>query len=351
MKKIKAGVAAKGGLVDRLFTAGIRSGIRYHGDGFRRPAPGVRLRAWLPYQLARALLFGKIRRSAFGSRIQFCVGGGALLDLRQQEFFKALGVPVYQGYGLTEAAPVISSNTPQAHKLGSSGRLAPTVQCRILTADGREAKAGEKGEIVVRGDNIMKGYYKNPQATAEALREGWLFTGDLGYMSEDGFLYVVGREKALLIADDGEKYSPEEIEEAIANSSPLVSQVMVYNDHRRYTVALVAIDAEQTSGALRERGGGDADAALQLLKESFYLFQSQAAYRDRFPPRWIPSTFQVLPEPFTVHNLMLNSTMKVVRHQVVKVHGGLLEYMYTPEGSVPLNTRNRETLRALLQRK
>jgi long-chain acyl-CoA synthetase len=349
MKKIKAGVAAKGGFVDRLFTAGVRNGVRYHGDGFRRSPLGVRLGTWLPYKLAQLLVFGKVRRSAFGARIRFCVGGGALLDVRQQEFFKALGVPVYQGYGLTEAAPVISSNTPLAHKLGSSGRLAPSVQCRILTSDGREARTGEKGEIVVQGENVMKGYYKNPVATAEALREGWLFTGDLGYLDEDGFLYVVGREKALLIAEDGEKYSPEEIEEAIANSSPLIAQIMIYNDHRRYTVALIVIDAEQTSRALREKGGVNLDAALLQLKESFYLFQSQAAYRDRFPSRWIPNAFQVLPEPFTVQNQMLNSTLKVVRHQVTEVYGELLEYMYTPEGSVPLNPRNREALRALLQ--
>jgi long-chain acyl-CoA synthetase len=348
MKKIKAGVAAKGGLADRLFTAGIRAGVRWHGDGFRKPPLGVRLRALLPFKLAELVVFGKVRRSAFGTRIQFCVGGGALLDVRQQEFFKALGVPVYQGYGLTEAAPVISSNTPQAHKLGSSGRPAPSVECRILTADGRVAATGEKGEIVVRGENLMKGYFKNPEASAEVLREGWLHTGDLGYLDEDGFLYVVGREKALLIAEDGEKYSPEEIEEAIVNSSPLVSQIMIYNDHRRYTVALIVIDAGETAAALRDKGIGDPDTAIALLRESFYLFQSQEAYRDRFPPRWIPTAFQVLPEPFSVQNQMLNSTLKVVRHQVTKVHGDLLEYMYSPEGSVPLNPRNRAVLRGLL---
>jgi long-chain acyl-CoA synthetase len=348
MKKIKAGVAAKGGLADKLFTAGILAGIRWHGNGFRKPALGVRLAALLPFKLAELVVFGKVRRSAFGSRIRFCVGGGALLDVRQQEFFKALGVPVYQGYGLTEAAPVISSNTPQAHKLGSSGRPAPSVECRILTTDGREAATGEKGEIVVRGENVMKGYFKNPEASAETLREGWLHTGDLGYLDEDGFLCVVGREKALLIADDGEKYSPEEIEEAIVNSSPLISQIMIYNDHRRYTVALIVIDTEQTAAALRGKGSGDPDSAIALLRESFHLFQRQEAYRDRFPPRWIPTAFQVLPEPFSVQNQMLNSTLKVVRHQVTRVYGDLLEYMYTPEGSGPQNPRNRAALKALL---
>jgi long-chain acyl-CoA synthetase len=123
---------------------------------------------------------------------------------------------------------------------------------------------------------------------------------------------------------------------------------MIYNDHRRYTVALIAIDAGQTASALREKGGADPDSAIRLLRDSFYLFQGQEAYRDRFPPRWIPTTFQVLPEPFSVQNQMLNSTLKVVRHQVTKVYGELLEYMYTPEGAVPMNPRNRLALRKLL---
>ncbi len=124
------------------------------------------MRAFLPYKLARALVFNKIKQMVFGDSILYCVGGGALLDLKQQEFFAAFGVPIYQGYGLTEAAPIISSNSPIKHKFGTSGTLCASIECRLLKDDGSEAAVGENGEIVIRGGNVMKGYFKNPEATA-----------------------------------------------------------------------------------------------------------------------------------------------------------------------------------------
>jgi long-chain acyl-CoA synthetase len=160
-----------------------------------------------------ALIFRKIRAN-FGGRLQFIIGGGALLDIELQRFFYAIGIPMLQGYGLTEAAPVISANTLGRHKLGSSGRIMPDLEVRICDAQGHALPPGARGEIVVRGENVMAGYWKNETATAEVLRDGWLYTGDIGYLDEDGFLYVLGRVKSLLIADDGEKYSPEQIEEA-----------------------------------------------------------------------------------------------------------------------------------------
>jgi long-chain acyl-CoA synthetase len=347
MKKIQRAIHEKGRAIDGLFQAGLRAGKRLHGDGFRRPPLLTRAAAWPVYRLADALVFRRVRRT-FGSGIRFFVGGGALLDVGQQEFFKALGLPVYQGYGLTEAAPVISSNTPKAHKLGSSGRLAPSVRCRIVTDEGREAGVGEKGEIVVQGENVMKGYFRNPRATREALRGGWLYTGDLGYLDADGFLHVIGREKALLIAEDGEKYSPEEIEEAIVNCSPFVSQIMLFNDHCRYTTALVVLDAEKTRETVAATPAlARADGLIEAVRQSLADFQSREAYRDRFPPRWLPATFQVLPEPFSLQNRMLNSTLKIVRHRICEAYAEELTYMYGPEGGVPANPRNRDTVRRL----
>ena len=122
---------------------------------------------------------------------------------------------MYQGYGLTEAAPIISTNTPFSHKMGTSGKILGNITCKICDDNGNELPQGKKGEICIQGDNVMKGYYKNNEATKETLKNGWLHTGDLGFMDKDNFLVVVGREKALLISEDGEKYSPEEIEEAI----------------------------------------------------------------------------------------------------------------------------------------
>jgi long-chain acyl-CoA synthetase len=349
MKKIRTAIAEKGGIIAALFDAGLKAGVRIHGDGYNRPPLWVRVWNAPVYRLAERLIFRKVR-AIFGIRIQFLVGGGALLDVKQQEFFLALGVPVYQGYGLTEAAPVISSNTPRIHKLGSSGRVAPSVQCRILKADGEHARVGETGEIVIHGENVMKGYFRNPEASAQTVRDGWLYTGDLGYFDEDGFLVVVGREKALLIAEDGEKYSPEEIEEAIVNCSGLIAQVMLSNDQRRYTAALAVLDSDKVRQLLRDLkpgGTGSAAALLDKVTASFYAFKQDPYYSRRFPGRWIPATFRIVPEPFSMDNRMINSSMKMVRHKIAEAYGQELEYMYTPEGGSPDNPENLQTLRQM----
>jgi long-chain acyl-CoA synthetase len=346
MKKIRTAIAEKGGIIAALFEAGLRAGVRIHGDGYNRPPFWVRVRNAPLYGLAERLIFRKVR-AIFGNRIQFLVGGGALLDVRQQEFFLALGVPVYQGYGLTEAAPVISSNTPRVHKLGSSGRVAPSVQCRILRPDGGHARVGETGEIVISGENVMKGYFRNPEATAQAVRDSWLYTGDLGYFDGDGFLVVVGREKALLIAEDGEKYSPEEIEEAIVNCSDLIAQVMLTNEQRRYTGALVVLDRDRVGQVLQKGGTAGAAALLKTVTASFYSFRQDAYYSRRFPGRWVPATFQIVAEPFSMDNRMINSSMKMVRHRIAEAYGELLEYMYSPGGGSPDNPKNLQALRDL----
>src|SRR4030043_1163446 len=144
-----------------------------------------------------------------------------------------------QGYGLSEAPPVISGNMETKHKLGSSGFLVRNLDLKICDEEGNELPVGTKGEIVVRGENVMKGYWKNENATRETIRNGWLHTGDMGYVDRDGFLYVLGRFKSLLISDDGEKYSPEGIEETIADRSPYIDQMMLYNNQKKYTSALV----------------------------------------------------------------------------------------------------------------
>jgi len=204
MNKIIDTIDAKGGFAKKLFDSGLEAGLKINGDGFRKGSAITKLANIATYKLADKLVFSKIRK-IFGENMKYCVGGGALLDIKQQKFFYTIGIPVYQGYGLTEATPIISANTPSVHKLGTSGKVLPTIKCIILDKEGKEVKNGQKGEIVIQGDNVMKGYFKNKEATSSALQGGWLFTGDMGYYDSDGFLMVVGREKALLISPDGEK--------------------------------------------------------------------------------------------------------------------------------------------------
>jgi len=348
MKKIISGIEEKGGLIETIFKMGIASGIAWNGDGFTSPSFAIRARHFLPYALAKMLIFNKIKKMIFGDSIRFCVGGGALLDIKQQEFYAAFGLPVFQGYGLTEAAPIISSNTPKRHKFGTSGIVAPSVECTIRHADGSLCAARETGEIVIRGGNVMKGYFKNPEASAQSLRDGWLWTGDLAYWDDDGFLVVVGREKALLIAEDGEKYSPEDIEEAVTFSTEVIDQIMVYCEQKKYTTALVTLDEVKVKRLINARGISTADALLEALKKEFYRFRSDPKAK-KVQGTWVPSVFQVITEPFSDKNGTVNSTMKIVRHRIVAVYKELIDYSYTSEGGRTENSRNLAALRSLFR--
>ncbi len=348
MKKIIAGIEEKGGLIEKLFKAGIAAGIAYNGDGWNKPAFGLRARAFLPYKLAKALIFDKVKRMIFGKSILYCVGGGALLDVKQQEFFAAFGVPIYQGYGLTEAAPIISSNSPIKHKFGTSGTVCASIECKLVKDDGSLAAVGENAEIVIRGGNVMKGYYKNPEATAAALRDGWLYTGDIAHWDDDGFLVVVGREKALLIAEDGEKYSPEEIEEAVTFSTDVIDQIMVWCEQRKYVTALVALDAAKVERLIKAEGIASPEALLERLKLEFGKFRDDPKAK-KVQAAWMPAVFQVVPVPFSDKDGTVNSTMKIVRHRIAAVHKDLIEYSYAPEGSKTTNERNLAALRELFK--
>lgn len=338
MNKMKDGVAAKGGLIQKLFEAGLQAGIAINGNGFQKPAK-VSLAQRITYKLAYKLIFKKLQ-SVFGNSIRFCVGGGALLDLSQQQFFAAIGVPVYQGYGLTEAAPIISANNPAVHKFGTSGKVIPHLECTIRDASGNILPAGTKGEIVIRGNNVMKGYYRNQEATASIIRDGWLHTGDLGYMDEDGFLVVVGREKALLISPNGEKYSPEGIEEAIVNTAEYISQVMVYNDMKPFTTAVIVLAEDRLRKLIAKQHITSAEVLIELIASDLQGFNKHEAYQDQFPELWIPRRFVIAAEPFTEQNLMINSTLKMVRHKVLEAYKTPVEDIYKAEGDKSMSKHN-----------
>jgi long-chain acyl-CoA synthetase len=347
MRRIISGVREKGRLVSWLFDRGMKAAELWMGDWFHEPPFGDRLRAFFPYQLARLFIFPAIRQKAFGDSIRFCVSGGAMLELRQQKFFAALGVPMYQGYGLTEAAPVVSSNTPGKHKFGTAGIPAPSVRCSIVDEDGTVLPTGRVGEIAVTGDSVMKGYYKNDAATAEALVNGTLRTGDLGWMDEDGFLTLVGRKRALMIAEDGEKFSPEIVEEALASSTDVFSQVMVSCVYKKFPCALVTVDMSAVKTLADPQAEPGAANLCAILASEFRRFQRSGKSLG-IPPQWIPTTFQILASPFGESDGTLNSTLKIVRHVVEEVHGNTIRYSYTAEGSNPENPRNLAALEALL---
>jgi len=294
------------------------------------------------------ILYSKVREN-FGGELKFFIGGGALLDKALQKFYIGIGIPMFQGYGLSEATPVLSSNGPDKYRLGSSGKLVKPLELKICDADGKELPLGEMGEIVVKGENVMAGYWKNPEASAETVRDGYLYTGDLGYMTKEGLLYVKGRFKSLLIGSDGEKYSPEGIEESLVEQSPYIDQVMLYNNQSTYTTALIVPNKDQLTRKLKQQNLTLATeegrkAALDILNKAVGKFKKGGELEGMFPERWLPSCFAVLKEPFTEQNQMINSTMKMVRGKIEKAYATRLESLYTAEGKNLYNAENLDAL-------
>ena len=350
-KNIETTIRKKGKTTERLFNLALKTSYAYQADGYSKG------RGWRALLKPAVMLFDKILyskvRDAFGGELQFFIGGGALLDSELQRFFYAIGVPMFQGYGLSEATPVISTNAPSQgnHRFGSSGRLVKPLEIKILDEEGRELPVGEKGEIVIKGENVMAGYWKNPDSTADTVRDGWLYTGDMGYMSKDDFLYVLGRFKSLLISSDGEKYSPEGMEEAMVDKSPYIDQVIVYNNQNPYTIALVVPSKENLSRAIEERGiEGDAryQEAAKIIASEVAKYRSGGAFADEFPDRWVPAVIAIADEPFTEQNGLVNSTMKVVRNKVEKHFADAIAHAYTPEGKAVDNERNISALKDFL---
>ncbi len=340
-KNIESGIEKQGELAHNLFKKALKVAYEYNKEGFNK---GGGAKFWLKplYSLYDKIIFSKVRQS-FASNMQFFIGGGALLDIELQRFFYAIGIPMYQGYGLSEATPIISANSPQAHKLGSSGKPVPHMDIKIVDDNKKEVPTGNKGEIIIRGGNVMKGYWKNPEATAETIVDEWLHTGDMGYIDQDGYLYVLGRTKSLLISDDGEKFSPEGIEESIMAKSAIIDQIVLYNNQKPYTTALIVPNAKEIS-----KETTDPVAAAKLIEKEIARYLKGGEFESMFPHRWLPSGFAIIEEPFSEKNGMVNSTMKIVKHKVYEAYADRINQMYTPEGKKATSEGNLTSLRKVL---
>ena len=343
-KNVENGIRAKGETTVKLFNFGMKLRQVYYGDS-NLDFKGWRYLLKPLVALFDKIIFSKVREN-FGGELKFFIGGGALLDKNLQKFYVGIGIPMYQGYGLSEATPVLSSNGPEKYRFGSSGKLVKPIELKICDSEGKELPLGEQGEIVVKGENVMAGYWKNPEATADTVKDGWLYTGDLGYMSKEGLLYVKGRFKSLLISSDGEKYSPEGIEEAFVGQSKYIDQVMLYNNQSPYTIALIVPNKDNLKrkgyDLATEEGRKD---ALKKLEKELNKYKKGGDFEGMFPERWLPSTFGVLAEPFTEQNQMINSTMKMVRGKIEKAYASRIDFLFTPEGKQLMNQENLDALK------
>lgn len=351
-KNIEAGIRTKGRFANRFYQVGLRVAYSYNGVGSDR-GRGWKMLLKPLVKLWDAVLFSKIRKQVFGGNLRFFVGGGALLDIELQRYYAALGIPMFQGYGLSEASPVISSNTPGYHRFGSSGMLVKPMDLKICDEGGNMLPAGQKGELWIRGGNVMEGYWRNERSTSETIVDGWLHTGDLGYLHKDGWLYVLGRFKSLLIANDGEKYSPEGIEETIAEQSKYIDYCILYNNQSPYTAGLIVPNKQALREYIEKQDvePGSMDAYRAMLKKiqgELMAYRVGGKHAHLFPERWLPAVVAVLPELLNEQNEMINSTMKVVRGKVYDRFKEEIDYLYTPEGKDITNKRNLQNLKQLM---
>jgi long-chain acyl-CoA synthetase len=263
---------------------------------------------------------GRRLRRVFGPRLDYLSSGGAPLPNPVAEAYHAAGLMLLQGYGLTESSPVISFNTRSHHKLGTVGRPLPGVEVRIA-AD---------GEILTRGPHVMKGYWKDPRATTEAIRDGWLYTGDLGALDADGFLSITGRKKELLVLSSGKKVVPSHLE-GLLMSDPYIDQAVVCGEGRNFLTALLVPHWGNVRQALQAEGaappgppeGWVCSAAVKQLLEG----RVRRALADLSPMEQVKK-FIVLPRPFSVEADEMTVSLKLRRAVVLRHYGAQLEELY-----------------------
>jgi len=270
------------------------------------------------WALADGLVYSKIRRGT-GGRLRVVLSGGAPLSKALGEFFWAVGIPIYQGYGLTETSPVLTSNYPQ-NRIGSSGRPIENVQIRIA----------DDGEILAKGPCVMQGYYKAPGFTTEAFTEdGWFKTGDIGYLDQDNYLFITDRKKDLLKTAAGKFVAPQPIENAL-KASPFVLNAMVVGDQRKFVVALIVINAVTISAKLAEEELTFSSAAeMAAHPRTYALVQKEV---QRLTPHLAQyetiKRFALLPDDFTFDTGMLTFTMKLKRRVVEHQYQSLIDKLF-----------------------
>lgn len=317
-EKFQAGVAAK------LHQA---TGVKKFLVNFaRRTASAVhtiqnaggKSRGWLAikYKLAKKLVLDKVKTALGMGNARICVSGAAPITPEILEFFASLDILILEVYGQSEDSGPTSFNRPGQVKFGSVGPPYP----------GDDVKIADDGEILVRGDNVFKGYYKDPDATAETLKDGWLYSGDLGEIDEDGFLWITGRKKEIIVTSGGKNIAPANIEGMLKNI-PLVSQAIVIGDKRKFLSALITLDVEASTVFAQEKSLPEEN----LYKDEVVRMEIQLAIEEvnsHLARVENIRKFEILPRDLTVDDGELTPTLKLVRHIIAKNWSTTIEEIY-----------------------
>ncbi len=270
------------------------------------------------YEIAKKLVFSKVV-ARFGGNLRLCVSGSAPLARNIQEFMHIVGVPVYEGYGLTETCAPVAVNIPGANRFGSVGKVLPEVLVRIA----------EDGEILIKSAKNFREYYKNPEATKESIKDGWFHTGDIGHIDDDGFLLITDRKKDLIKTAGGKYLAPQKIEN-LAKSQPVLSQVVIYGDQKPFAVALLTLNQEyvmQYAKSHKILSSQFSELVKQteiqkLVQKAIDDINSQLARYETI------KSYIIVPREFSVEEGDLTPSLKIKRKQICQKYKAELEALY-----------------------
>jgi long-chain acyl-CoA synthetase len=281
---------------------------------------GANILLKLQHGLFDKLVYSKLR-ALFGGELQAASSGGGPLGARLTHFFNGVGIKIYEGYGLTETSPILTSNQPRAWKIGTVGKPLPGTTIRIA----------EDGEILAKGGQIFAGYYNNESATSEAIdSDGWFHTGDIGELDNDGFLKITGRKKELIVTAAGKNVAPAVLEDRL-RSHHLVSQAIVVGDNRPFIAALITIDEEQFPTWAESKGKAGRKVADLIGDEDLRAeIQSAVDHANKAVSRAESiRKFEILTQDFSIEGGELTPTLKVKRNVVTDRHSDEIEQLYT----------------------
>lgn len=321
--KVKSGIDGASGRRKKL----IDWSLEVAKEVRREQAKGNKLRPGLEvkYFLAEKLVLKKLRER-LGPNLRLIVSGGAPATPETLEFFGAVGIMTLEGYGLTETSAPLAVNLWPKNKLGTVGPTLPSVQ----------AKVSEEGELLVRGGTVFSGYYNNPEATNEAFDQGWFKTGDIVNIDSDGYIKITDRKKDIIVNSSGKNIAPQKIEAAIKTNLPLINQVVIFGDKKKYLVAVVTLDEQVAMEFSREQGWSyETVQDLAKSKELNQYLKKEFAKRTADLPEYEQvKRFTILGEELSVEAGELTATLKIKRNVVAKNYKSLIDSMYD-EGSAP----------------
>ncbi len=310
-----ASAESEGGLKAAIFRWAFRVGKRYRKLEAEGKKPGFLLNK--QFNFADKAVYSKIR-AVNGGNLRVAISGAAPIDPEILRFYQAAGVPLIEAWGMTETSTGGTSNMPEANKIGTVGR----------PVDGIEVKLAEDGELLLKGPNVFQGYYKNPEATAETITDGWLHTGDIATIDDEGYVSIVGRKKEIIITAGGKNITPVNIEQEVKRH-PLVSQCVVIGDRRPYLIALVTLDQEALTRFAAEQGMLDEPGAMlnsPLVRET--IEQHIQEINKNFAPVEQIKRFQILPNDLSQEGGELTPTLKIKRPVVATKYEKEIDELY-----------------------